>query len=197
VRAASSSHMDPRGYCGTPPEASTPSGAPRRSGLDRTIAVTLPSAAVLTRRVRDPYVPALEAPGVVEEPAIVAEILVVDDSKVMRDMIVACLRPRADLAFTQASSGLEAIERLSLKAFHLVVLDLNMPDIGGIEVLEFVRGQDKLKALPIIIVTTRGDDVSRSRALEAGASRFMTKPFTPDAILQEVDGLLGEAGAEP
>jgi two-component system, chemotaxis family, chemotaxis protein CheY len=124
-----------------------------------------------------------------------AEILVVDDSKVMRDMIVACLRPRADLAFTQASSGLEAIERLSLKPFHLVVLDLNMPDIGGIEVLEFVRGQDKLKALPIIIVTTRGDDVSRTRALEAGASRFMTKPFTPEAILREVDGLLGKAGA--
>jgi len=125
----------------------------------------------------------------------VAEILVVDDSKVMRDMIVACLRPRADLAFTQASSGLEAIERLSLKPFHLVVLDLNMPDIGGIEVLEFVRGQDKLRSLPIIIVTTRGDDVSRSRALEAGASRFITKPFTPDAILREVDALLGKAGA--
>lgn len=124
-----------------------------------------------------------------------AEILVVDDSKVMRDMIVACLRPRADLAFTQASSGLEAIERLSLKPFHLVVLDLNMPDIGGIEVLEFVRGQDKLRSLPIIIVTTRGDDVSRSRALEAGASRFITKPFTPDAILREVDALLGKAGA--
>jgi two-component system, chemotaxis family, chemotaxis protein CheY len=126
----------------------------------------------------------------------VAEILVVDDSKVMRDMIVACLRPRADLAFTQASSGLEAIERLSLKPFQLVVLDLNMPDIGGLEVLEFVRGQDKLKSLPIIIVTTRGDDVSRSRALEAGASRFMTKPFTPEAILREVDALLGK-GARP
>jgi two-component system chemotaxis response regulator CheY len=123
----------------------------------------------------------------------VAEILVVDDSKVMRDMIVACLRPRADLAFTQASSGLEAIERLSLKPFDVVVLDLNMPDIGGIEVLEFVRAQDKLKALPIIIVTTRGDDVSRSRALAAGASRFMTKPFTPDAILREVEALLGHA----
>jgi two-component system, chemotaxis family, chemotaxis protein CheY len=127
----------------------------------------------------------------------VAEILVVDDSKVMRDMIVACLRPRSDLAFVQASSGLEAIERLSLKPFDLVVLDLNMPDIGGIEVLEFVRGQDKLRSLPIIIVTTRGDDVSRSRALEAGASRFMTKPFTPDAILREVEALLGKAGTGP
>ena len=107
-----------------------------------------------------------------------ADILVVDDSKVMRDMIVACLRPSwPDFAFTHASSGLEAIERLSLKRFDLVVLDLNMPDIGGIEVVEFVRGQDTLRDLPIIIVTTRGDDASRARSLEAGASRFMTKPL--------------------
>jgi two-component system, chemotaxis family, chemotaxis protein CheY len=123
----------------------------------------------------------------------VADILVVDDSKVMRDMIVACLRPRADFAFTHASSGLEAIERLSLKRFDLVVLDLNMPDIGGIEVVEFVRGQDTLRDLPIIIVTTRGDDASRARSLEAGASRFMTKPFSPEAILQEVETLVAPA----
>jgi two-component system, chemotaxis family, chemotaxis protein CheY len=108
----------------------------------------------------------------------------------MRDMIVACLRARSGLSFTHAASGLEAIERLSLDPFDLVVLDLNMPDIGGIEVLEFVRGQDRLRALPIIVVTTRGDEASRSRALEAGASRFMTKPFTPDAILAEAVALL-------
>jgi two-component system, chemotaxis family, chemotaxis protein CheY len=124
----------------------------------------------------------------------VPEILVVDDSKVMRDMIVACLRPRADFAFTHASSGLEAIERLSLRAFDLVVLALNMPDIGGIEVLEFVRGQDKIKSLPIIIVTTRGDEESKARALQAGATRFMTKPFAPEVILGEVDAVLARAG---
>lgn len=118
------------------------------------------------------------------------EVLVVDDSKVMRDMVVACLRPYPSLTFTHASSGLEAIERLSLKPYDLIVLDLNMPDIGGIEVVEFVRGQDTLRHLPIVIVTTRGDEASRSRALAAGADRFMTKPFTPDAILSEVKGLL-------
>lgn len=124
-----------------------------------------------------------------------AEILVVDDSKVMREMIVACLRAQEGLAFTHAASGLEAIERLSLKAFDLVVLDLNMPDIGGVEVVEFIRGQDKLSGLPILIVTTRGDEASRARVLAAGASRFMTKPFTPDVILGEVLGLLRGAGA--
>jgi two-component system, chemotaxis family, chemotaxis protein CheY len=121
----------------------------------------------------------------------VAEVLVVDDSKVMREMIVACLRAHPGLSFTHAASGLEAIERLSLKKFHLVLLDLNMPDIGGIEVLEFIRGQDKLRALPIIVITTRGDEASRGRALGAGADRFITKPFTPDALLAEVRGLLG------
>jgi two-component system, chemotaxis family, chemotaxis protein CheY len=121
------------------------------------------------------------------------EILVVDDSKVMRDMIVACLRPRADFAFTHASSGLEAIERLTLRPFQLLLLDLNMPDIGGVEVVEFVRAQDKLKSLPIIVITTRGDEESRARTLHAGADRFMTKPFTPEGILAEVEALLGRA----
>lgn len=123
-----------------------------------------------------------------------AQILVVDDSKVMRDMIVACLRGQADFEFAQAASGLEAIEKLSLAPFDLVVLDLNMPDIGGIEVVEFVRAQDALRSLPVLIVTTRGDEASRARALEAGASRFMTKPFTPDGILREVTELLPRAG---
>jgi two-component system, chemotaxis family, chemotaxis protein CheY len=119
-----------------------------------------------------------------------SQILVVDDSRVMRDMIVACLRGLAEATFTQASSGLEAIERLSLAHFDAVVLDLNMPDISGIEVLEFVRAQDRLKSLPIIVVTTRGDDASRSQALAAGASRYMTKPFTPEAIVAAVSDLL-------
>jgi two-component system chemotaxis response regulator CheY len=124
------------------------------------------------------------------------DVLVVDDSKVMRDMIVACLRPEAALAFTHAASGLEAIEKLSLKPYHLVVLDLNMPDIGGIEVLEFVRSQDQLKKIPIMVVTTRGDEGSRERALTAGASRFLTKPFAPEALLAEARALLGAASAD-
>jgi two-component system, chemotaxis family, chemotaxis protein CheY len=125
----------------------------------------------------------------------VREILVVDDSKVMRDMIVACLRPQEGLAYTHAASGLEAIEKLSLRGYDLLILDLNMPDIGGIEVLEFVRGQDRLKAVPILVVTTRGDDTSRARALGAGANEFMTKPFAPEAILAVVRALLGGAPA--
>jgi two-component system chemotaxis response regulator CheY len=126
-----------------------------------------------------------------------AEVLVVDDSKLMRDMVTACLRAAPDLAVSHAASGLDAIERLSLKQFDLLVLDLNMPDIGGIEVLEFVRGQDKLRALPVLVLTTRGDDDSRRDALAAGASSFMTKPFEPEAILSESLALLKASRAEP
>lgn len=125
-----------------------------------------------------------------------ANILVVDDSKVMREMLIACLRGKEGFNFTQANSGLEAIEQLSLKPFDLLLLDLNMPDIGGIEVVEFVRSQDRLKNVPIIIVTTRGDDNSRDQALKAGATRFLTKPFSPEVIQAEVSEILAAtAGA--
>lgn len=119
-------------------------------------------------------------------------LLIVDDSKVMRDMVAACLRPIGEITFEFAASGLEAIERLALAGYDLVVLDLNMPDVGGIEVIEFIRSQDKLRSLPILVVTTRGDDASRARVIEAGASGFLAKPFAPEQILSEVRGLLGD-----
>jgi len=124
----------------------------------------------------------------------VNEILIVDDSRVMREMVIACLRGLSGLEFAQAASGLEAIERLSLAPYRAMVLDLNMPDIGGFEVIEFVRCQDRLKQLPILVVTTRGDEGARTRALELGASAFMTKPFAPETILEAVRGLLAARG---
>ncbi len=123
-----------------------------------------------------------------------AQLLVVDDSRVMREMVIACLRGEADVSFEQASSGLEAIEKLSLHRYDLMVLDLNMPDIGGFEVIEFVRGQDKVGKLPIVVLTTRGDETSRTKALELGASRFITKPFTPDEIVGAFRELVGGLG---
>lgn len=122
-------------------------------------------------------------------------LLIVDDSKLMRDMVAACLRPLGDVAFEYAGTGLEAIERLALAGFDLLVLDLNMPDVGGIEVIEFVRSQDHLKTLPILVVTTRGDDASKTRVIEAGASGFLSKPFAPPQILEEARRLLAPGAA--
>jgi two-component system chemotaxis response regulator CheY len=123
----------------------------------------------------------------------VKRLLIVDDSKLMREMVAACLRPLGAVEFEYAGTGLEAIERLSLAGFDLVVLDLNMPDVGGLEVIEFVRSQDHLRTLPILVVTTRGDDDSRTRAIAAGASAFLTKPFVPPQILEEARRLIAVA----
>jgi two-component system chemotaxis response regulator CheY len=122
------------------------------------------------------------------------QVLVVDDSQVMREMIIACLRADPALSFAQAASGLEAIEKLSLGHFDLVVLDLNMPDIGGYEVIEFIRAQDTMRSLPILVVTTRGDEGSRERAVSTGASGFLAKPFSPEQILGEVRSLIAPTG---
>ena len=117
-------------------------------------------------------------------------ILVVDDSPTMRRMIMAALRDLGDVSFAQAASGLEAIERLALAPVDLVVLDLNMPDVHGLEVLRFVRTHERFGRLPVVVLTTRGDDESREAALRAGATRYLTKPFVPATFGPEIRALL-------
>jgi len=117
------------------------------------------------------------------------QILIVDDSPTIRRMVRASLSS-LDAEFVEACSGLEAIERLALAEVQLMVLDLNMPDMHGLEVLTFVRGQQKYSALPIVVLTTRGDDTSRQAALQAGATVFMTKPFAPQALVNQALALL-------
>jgi two-component system chemotaxis response regulator CheY len=122
------------------------------------------------------------------------KILVVDDSPTMRRMIMASLRDIGDVGFDQASSGLEAIERLALAPVDLLVLDLNMPDVHGLEVLRFVRSHERFGALPVVVLTTRGDDESREAALREGATRYLTKPFAPASFAPEIRALLDVAG---
>ena len=118
------------------------------------------------------------------------KVLVVDDSATMRRMIIASLTSIGELAFEQAVSGLEAIERLALAPIDLVMLDLNMPDVHGLEVLRFIRGQQSLRSLPVVVLTTRGDEDSRAAALREGATLYLTKPFQPAAIASQVSSLL-------
>jgi two-component system chemotaxis response regulator CheY len=118
------------------------------------------------------------------------KVLVVDDSATMRRMIMASLASVPGIEFEQAVSGLEAIERMTLARMDLVLLDLNMPDVHGLEVLKFVRGQPSIAHVPIIVLTTRGDDDSRAAAMLHGASVYMTKPFEPKTLVPEVERLL-------
>jgi two-component system chemotaxis response regulator CheY len=108
-------------------------------------------------------------------------ILIVDDSTTIRKMVRTSLQGLEDAEFIEAGTGLEAIEQLALGPVGLIVLDLNMPDMHGIDVMKFVRGHKHYKG-PIIVLTTRGDDSSRQTAVEAGATTYLTKPFTPHVL---------------
>jgi two-component system chemotaxis response regulator CheY len=119
-------------------------------------------------------------------------VLIVDDSPTIRRMVAASLKPLAGFTFEQASNGLEAIERLSIASVGIVILDLNMPDMHGLEVLRFIRSHDRYRNIPAVVLTTKDDVESRSSALEAGASLYMTKPFDPASLLAQVRELLGQ-----
>ena len=108
----------------------------------------------------------------------------------MRRMVMASLRDVCEGGFAQAASGLEALEQLALGPAALMVVDLNMPDMHGLEVLRFVRNHPSFNRLPVIVLTTRGDDASRAAAMEAGASLYVTKPFAPATLAAHVRALL-------
>ena len=109
-------------------------------------------------------------------------VLIVDDSATMRRMVMASLGTLPEAKFDQAGSGLEAIERLAVAAADLMVLDLNMPDMHGLEVLRFMRKHPAFSRIPVIVLTTKDEDASRVAALEAGASVYLTKPFQPATL---------------
>jgi two-component system chemotaxis response regulator CheY len=117
-------------------------------------------------------------------------ILVVDDSPTIRKMVRAALGSLSDVAFIEASSGLQAIETLALNPVRMVVLDLNMPDMHGLDVLRFLRSHSQYRTLPVMVLTTRGDDASREKVLEAGATSYLTKPFSPSFLVSSVRELL-------
>ena len=122
-----------------------------------------------------------------------SHILIVDDSPTIRRMVKASLAPLG-VEFIEAASGLEAIERLAVGNVQLMVLDLNMPDMHGLEVLGFVRANHKFQQLPIIVLTTRDDAASRTAAMQAGATKYLTKPFTPQALLAEARASIAPVG---
>jgi len=117
-------------------------------------------------------------------------ILIVDDSPTMRRMVIASLRDLPVGGFAEAGSGLEAIEQLALGPVSLIVLDLNMPDMHGLGVLRFVRSHETFRQLPVLVLTTRGDEDSRGATLAAGASLYMTKPFAPADLAKSARALL-------
>lgn len=122
-------------------------------------------------------------------------ILIVDDSPTIRRMVRGSLGTLPDTTFVEAVSGLQAIEALAVAPVRMVILDLNMPDMHGLDVLRFVRSHEHYRDVPVLVLTTRGDSGSRDAVMQAGASSYMTKPFVPAALAAAVSGLLATAPA--
>jgi two-component system chemotaxis response regulator CheY len=118
------------------------------------------------------------------------KILIVDDSATIRKMVRVSLRGIHDTEFIEAANGLEAIEQVALGPVALIILDLNMPDMHGVDVLKFVRRHRASKDVPVLVLTTRGDDESRDTVMAAGATLYLTKPFAPQVLLAKARDLL-------
>src|SRR4026209_1111066 len=117
-------------------------------------------------------------------------ILVADDSPTTRRMVVTPLGQLRTVKSTQSGRGRKAIERLAIEPVDLMVLDLNMPDMHGMEVIDFMRSHQAYRNIPIVVLTTKGEESSRTEALAAGANRYLTKPFDPRQLADVVGSLL-------
>ena len=109
--------------------------------------------------------------------------LVVDDSRAMRAILSKAL-VESGFEVVQAANGREAIETMDREglSIHLVLLDWNMPEISGIEVLEKLRSRSELNGVRMVMVTTETEIEQMARALEAGADEYVMKPFTREAL---------------
>ena len=116
-------------------------------------------------------------------------IMVVDDSITMRKVTSRVLE-RNDMEVTTAKDGLDAVEKIQDRVPDLVLLDIEMPRMDGYEFATYMRNDPRLKAVPIIIITSRTGEKHRQRAMEIGVDRYLGKPYQEADLLRNVDEIL-------
>ena len=120
-------------------------------------------------------------------------VLVVDDSDTVRRMLRWVLQP-VGVRILEAANGALALDLLQREPVDLIVADLNMPIMDGIELTRSVRAIPALAEIPIVMLTTERRDLDVQTALKAGASAYLSKPSSPAVIRYKVLSLLGAAG---
>ncbi len=117
-------------------------------------------------------------------------ILIVDDSATVRKLLVHTLKPK-NYKCIEACDGFDALEKLAMHPeIRLVISDLNMPNMDGIELIANIRQNPQLMDLPIIMLTTEGSQDNRKMAFDAGANLYLVKPSPAHIILFKVQSLL-------
>jgi CheY-like chemotaxis protein len=118
-------------------------------------------------------------------------VLIVDDDPFIRKLIVTTLEGVSSFELHEAADGEEAVQVARREGPRLVFLDIDMPRLDGIEACRQMRGVPAMAGSKIVMLTASADDSARSRAEQAGADRFLTKPFSPLDLLRLVDELRG------
>lgn len=117
-------------------------------------------------------------------------ILIVDDSAAMRSLLVSTLETLGNLAIVQAPNGFEALRMLPREQVDLILTDINMPDINGLELLSFIRNNPIYKDVPVVVISTEGSRKDIEKGLSLGANEYLVKPFQPEQLLEIVKRFL-------
>lgn len=118
-------------------------------------------------------------------------LLIVDDSRMVRKIISVSLKGEQHIKLYEAASGLDALDKLMEADIDLIFTDINMPNMDGLEFIKRCKEDDSLKEIPIIVITTEDGVEDRERAIELGASGFVSKPLDKQSILDITYSMLG------
>jgi two-component system, chemotaxis family, chemotaxis protein CheY len=121
------------------------------------------------------------------------KVLIVDDSSVMRKIVERALR-QAGLNVTEvleASNGAEALAQVQKGSLDMILSDINMPVMDGLEFLKNLAALDSARGVPVVMITTEGSEARVVEALSAGAKGYLRKPFTPEQVKDRIAPLLG------
>ena len=120
------------------------------------------------------------------------DVLIVDDSAAIRKILQRVLRqtdiPIGDVL--EAGDGVEALKQLNDRHVHLILSDINMPNMDGLQLLAQLKHSDKWKSVPFVMVTTEGGQGKVIEAVQLGAAGYVRKPFTADQIKEKLSGLI-------
>ena len=123
-------------------------------------------------------------------------ILIVEDSPTMRALIVSALEDlEGPVKITEVESGFDALRCLPRESYDLILTDINMPDINGLELVAFVKQNEAYSSIPLVIVSTEGSERDRDKGLSLGADAYLVKPFDPEELRRIAQDLLASSAA--
>jgi len=113
-------------------------------------------------------------------------VLIVEDSKAIRSMIRVALEEAGGFIVAEAGNGFEALKTLPAQPLDLIITDINMPDINGLELIGYVKSNPAYSTIPLIIVSTEKSEEDKKRGLSLGASGYVVKPFRKEDLMSAV-----------